>query len=219
MIQVAKHVGTFISGFSLDDPQELPNVMTLLRAYAETIAPWAERTAKQMIEEANQRDIAAWKATSSELSKEVNRTIMNTPIGDVFKDLMAEQVTLIKSIPLEAAARLHDLTIKGFEDSTRASEIQKEIMRSGQVAAGRAKTIARTEVARTSSLFTQARAESVGSQGYIWRTSDDSTVRPSHKKMNGKFVKWDEPPTLDGMTGNAGCLVNCRCWAEVVIPK
>lgn len=191
--------------------------MNLLKAYAQTIEPWAMRTAKQMIEEANQRDIAAWKATSSALSKEVNRTIMETPIGDVFTQLMREQVLLIKSIPEEAAARLHDLTIKGFQDSTRASEIQKEIMRSGEVAASRAKTIARTEVSRTSALFTQARAESVGSVGYIWRTSDDATVRPSHKKMNGKFVNWNDPPTLDGLTGNAGCIPNCRCWAEVVI--
>lgn len=191
--------------------------MNLLKAYAQTIEPWAMRTAKQMIEEANQRDIAAWKATSSALSKEVNRTIMETPIGDVFAKLMQEQVVLIKSIPEEAAARLHDLTIKGFADSTRASEIQREIMRSGEVAASRAKTIARTEVSRTSALFTQARAESVGSQGYIWRTSDDATVRPSHRKMNGKFVNWNDPPTLDGLTGNAGCIPNCRCWAEVVI--
>lgn len=191
--------------------------MNLLKAYAQTIEPWAARTAKQMIDEANQRDIAAWKATSSTLSKEVNRTIMNTPIGDVFNELMREQIVLIKSIPEEAAARLHDLTIKGFQDSTRASEIQKEIMRSGEVAANRAKTIARTEVSRTSALFTQARAESVGSQGYIWRTSDDATVRPSHRKMNGKFVNWNDPPTLDGLTGNAGCIPNCRCWAEVVI--
>ncbi len=41
----------------------------------------------------------------------------------------------------------------------RASEIAKEIMRSGDVAKSRATLIARTEVARTARVLTQARAE------------------------------------------------------------
>jgi hypothetical protein len=28
--------------------------------------------------------------------------------------------------------------------------------------------------------------------------------------MKDKFVRWDDPPTLDGMTGHAGCLPNCN---------
>jgi hypothetical protein len=35
--------------------------------------------------------------------------------------------------------------------------------------------------------------------------------------MKDKFVRWDNPPTLDGMTGHAGCLPNCECWSEVQI--
>ena len=40
----------------------------------------------------------------------------------------------------------------------------------------------------------------IGSEGYIWHTVGDMLVRESHKKMNGKFVKWSEPPTLDNLT-------------------
>ncbi len=36
--------------------------------------------------------------------------------------------------------------------------------------------------------------------------------------MEGRFVPWDEPPTLDGMTAHAGEFVNCRCYPEPVIP-
>ncbi|MDR8377773.1 phage head morphogenesis protein, partial [Acinetobacter baumannii] len=55
--------------------------------------------------------------------------------------------------------------------------------------------------------------------GYIWRTSEDGDVRPSHKAMNGKFVAWNSPPTLDNLKGHAGCLPNCRCYTEPVIPN
>ena len=132
---------------------------------------------------------------------------------------MGAQVSLIQSIPTKAAERVHKLVLENFEQQGRASEIAEEIKRSGKVASSRATLIARTEVARTSSLLTQSRAEHVGSEGYIWRTVHDSDVRPSHKKMDGKFVKWNSPPTLDGMTGHAGQLPNCRCFAEPVIPE
>nr|WP_246374794.1 phage minor head protein [Pseudochelatococcus contaminans] len=131
---------------------------------------------------------------------------------------MAEQVRLITSLPSEAAQRVHDLTIEGITQGTRASEIAKKIMEAGDVTASRANMIARTEVSRTATLLTQARAEYVGSDGYIWRTSGDSDVRPSHKAMNGKFVRWSELPELDGMVGHAGALPNCRCYPEPVIP-
>jgi uncharacterized protein with gpF-like domain len=37
--------------------------------------------------------------------------------------------------------------------------------------------------------------------------------------MEGKFVTWDDPPTLDGMKGHAGQFPNCRCYPEPVIPE
>ncbi|EFI2486087.1 phage minor head protein, partial [Escherichia coli] len=62
------------------------------------------------------------------------------------------------------------------------------------------------------------RALSIGSNGYIWRTAEDGDVRHSHREMEGKFVEWGKPPTLDGMTGHAGELPNCRCYKEIVFP-
>lgn len=215
--QVARQVGSFIRAFDPLDPDSLPTMETLLANYAEALKPWAKRTALRMLAEVNHRDIQAWKATASVMSREINREILTADVGNTFRRLMDEQVGLITSIPLEAAKRLHKLTMEGFADSTRASEIIEEIKRSGHVADSRAKTIARTETSRTATAFTQARALHVGSQGYIWRTSKDADVRSSHKAMNGKFVRWDDPPTLDKLTGHAGCLPNCRCWTEVVV--
>lgn len=172
-----------------------------------------------MLEDVNHRDRQAWQELAAEMSRELRREIREAPTGEVMRGLLDEQVSLIKSLPLDAAKRVHELTIKGLEDSTRASEIAKEIAASGQVTASRANLIARTEVARSASVLTQARAQNVGSEGYIWRTSGDSDVRHSHKQMNGKFVRWDSPPTLsDGTTTHAGQIYNCRCYPEPVLP-
>ena len=208
-----------INGFPAGDPSAVPTITQLLGKYAEALAPWAERAASQMLDEVDARDRSMWEQLSDEMSRELRKEIRTAPTGARMQALLREQVTLITSLPTDAAKRVHELTLAGIEDSTRAREIAKEIGRSGEVTVGRANLIARTEVARTASTLTQARAEHVGSEGYIWRDSGDTDVRHSHKKMNGKFVRWDSPPTLDGMTGHAGQFPNCRCYPEPVIPE
>ncbi|WP_233474154.1 phage head morphogenesis protein [Cupriavidus pauculus] len=208
-----------VNGFPPGDPAVLPTIEQLLQRYAEALTPWAERAAAEMLSEVNRRDESAWMQNAADLSRALRQEIRTAPIGATMQALMAEQVTLIKSIPLDAAKRVHKLTIEGIEDSTRASDISKAIQESGDVAKSRADLIARTEVARTASTLTEARALHVGSPGYFWRTSGDGDVRESHREMEGKFVAWDDPPTLDGMKGHAGQFPNCRCYPEPVIPE
>jgi SPP1 gp7 family putative phage head morphogenesis protein len=215
-------VGVLVNGFPPGDPGVLPTIEQLLQRYAEALTPWAERAAAEMLTEVNRRDESAWMQNAADLSRALRQEIRTAPIGATMQALMAEQVTLIKSIPLDAAKRVHKLTIEGIEDSTRASEISKAIQESGDVAKSRADLIARTEVARTASTLTEARALHVGSPGYFWRTADDSDVREDHRELEGKFIPWDQPPIADKRTGrraHAGCIYGCRCYPEPVIPE
>lgn len=216
--RLAKQIGQIITGYQPKDLNEASTLNDMLRRYADALTPWATKIATDMLTEVNARDMNAWRALGGEISKGLVREIIQAPAGEVMRALLAEQVTLIKSMPIDAAQRVHELTLKGLEDSTRANEIAKQIMRSGEVSKSKALLIARTEVARTGSVLTEARAKHVGSEGYVWQTSRDGDVRQSHKEMQGKIVKWNDPPTLDGMTGHAGCFPNCRCWAEVILP-
>ena len=79
--------------------------------------------------------------------------------------------------------------------------------------------LARTAVSSTAEALVETRAKSIGSVGYVWRTARDGDVRPSHKAMEGKFVAWNDPPTLDGYRAHAGCFANCRCRPEPVLPE
>lgn len=213
---VAKHVGSLIDSFTAGDLSLLPTLQQLLQSYADALVPWAERTAARMLSDVNGADRTLWRQLGAMLSAGVRNEILNTPVGDVMRGLLADQVKLIKSIPIEAGQRVHDLTLKMLEDGTRAKELAQEIARSGEVAESRAMLIARTEVSRASSVFIQARAQAAGSVAYLWQTVHDSAVRPSHKAMQGKLVRWDAPPELDGLTGHAGALPNCRCYPEPV---
>lgn len=220
--RLARHVGHIISGFPAGDPSTVPTISDMLRKYAEALVPWAEVTARRMIEEVDRRNVAHWKKISGEMSAHLRREILTAPTGETMHKLMDEQVNLIKSIPLDAARRVHKLTIEGLENSTRFPEIAKEIMNSAHVAESRAVLIARTETARTQANLTQARAQHAGSEGYIWRTSGDGAVRHDHKILNGKYFRWDDPPIADRRSGaraHPGAIYNCRCWAEVIVPE
>lgn len=78
------------------------------------------------------------------------------------------------------------------------------------VAARRAKTIARTEVARLNAQITQRDMLDVGFTHYRWSTSGDERVRPEHVALDGTVRAWDDPHPSEGHPGWA---VNCRCTA------
>jgi SPP1 gp7 family putative phage head morphogenesis protein len=216
--KIAGYIDTLVKGFNVNDPRTHPLIVSALNEYANTLDFWAKNAAGRIITDVALRDEKTWLIYAQDLSRGVKDQIRNTDIGAVYQQLLNEQIRLIKSLPLEAAQRVSDLSTRALIEGSRASELSSLILATGHVTKSRANTIARTEVSRAQSVFTQARAENLGSDGYIWRTSDDLDVRDSHKAMNGKFVKWDEPPTLDKMTGHAGCLPNCRCYCEPLLP-
>lgn len=217
--QVANTIGDLVDGFDADDASGAARIVAALRKYAEVLRPWAEAVGAAMVEEAARRDEAAWARYSREMGARLKQEIRKAPVGDRMRELMAEQVRLITSLPLEAAQRVHEQATEALVKGERASELAARIMETGHVTRSRANLIARTETGRVASVLTQARAEAIGSEGYVWRTAKDAQVRPSHKAMEGKRVLWSDPPVLDNLQGHAGALPNCRCYAEPIIPN
>jgi SPP1 gp7 family putative phage head morphogenesis protein len=217
--EVGRLVASFVHGVTID----YPPLRDALDRYADLIRPWAERKAEIIVGQVDAHNRKVWFENSAQLSHGMRRTILSTPVGVQFRELVGLQTALITSIPTKAAARVQKLVqeniVQGGRSTALVPGIEKEILKSGKVAKSRATMIARTETARAQSVLTEARAKSIGSTGYIWRTVHDADVRPSHKKMEGQYVAWNDPPTLDGLTGHAGCLPNCRCYPEPVIPK
>ena len=209
---LANHIEALLAG---GDPA---TSIIRLDQYASTIDQWATVTAQMMIDDVNARNRQFWRQQSEQIGRGLAVELANTDIGQAVQDELRLQVELIKSLPRQAALQVHELALGAMTDGQRAAGLVDSIIALGSKTRSRAMLIARTEVGRVSGEMTKARAMTAGSDGYIWRSAEDRDVRPSHKKMNGKFVKWSEPPTLDNLTGHAGCLPNCRCYIEPVIP-
>ena len=209
---LANHIEALLAG---GDPV---TSIIQLDQYASAIDRWATVTAQMMIDDVNARNRQFWRQQSEQIGRGLAIELANTDIGQAVQDELRLQVNLIKSLPRQAALQVHELALGAMTDGQRAAGLVDSIIALGSKTRSRAMLIARTEVGRVSGEMTKARAMTAGSDGYIWRSAEDRDVRPSHKKMNGRFVKWNEPPTLDNLTGHAGCLPNCRCYIEPVIP-
>jgi SPP1 gp7 family putative phage head morphogenesis protein len=219
--QVARQIDAIVRGLAPDGViTDRQHILRTLRLYADMLEPWAQAVARYMYADVSRRNARAWKEIGADMSRALQAEIAHAPTGMLYSALMDDQVRLIRSLPLEAAQRVHDITTGALYSGQRAESIAKEVLRTGQVSAARARLIARTEVSRTASNLTQARAMFAGSQGYVWRTSGDGDVRPTHQKMEGVYVPWGRPPKTDkGLDPyHAGCGPNCRCYPDPVLP-
>lgn len=217
--KIARHVGDIVRDFVPNDFEQLRLLQETLVRYSQIIQPWANAVAGRMVAEVDQQDLASWRRLSKVMGRHLAQEIAGAPTGRAMRLLLDDQVKLITSLPVEAGRRVHDLTIQGLQDATRASEIAKEIMRTGEVTASRAMLIARTETSRTSTVLTQTRAQHAGSEYFIWRTSEDSDVRPMHRALNGRTFRWSDPPECDpGIHALPGAVFNCRCYCEPLFP-
>jgi SPP1 gp7 family putative phage head morphogenesis protein len=218
---LAAKIGRLVTGYSdpLNDGEQRFRIQQALTAYADQITPWAQALAGRVVREIDWANRKAFAEHSAEMSRTLRRELENAPTGEMMRFMRAEQVQLIRSLPLEAAERVQEIALKNLTTTgLRADSLAKEIQRTGDVTKSRATLIARTETSRTSSNLTQARAIYVGSVEYTWETAEDSDVRPSHARMQDQVVQWASPPTLDGLRGHAGCLPNCRCHPAPIIP-
>lgn len=215
-------VKAIFQGFDVDGSiQSTGPLIKALTQYAETIEPWAASVARYMLADVNRRNEKAWRDHGDDIGRALRSEIAAAPVGDVFRSLLFEQVTLIKSLPLEAAGRVHEMVQEGMFTSTRSTTMAKTIMEGADIPLWRAKLIARTEVSRAAVTLTQVRAQSIGSEGYIWRTSRDGDVRPTHVEQEGKYILWNKPPKTDKSLDpyHAGCGPNCRCYPDPVLPE
>lgn len=198
-----------------------------LATYAKQLEPWARRQAAKMLTKVAKSNTRAYRSQSKAMGRALRAGVAEQETGAVALALLNEQVALIQSIPLEAGLRAQKIAAENFlqgrraqVDKTLVDQLKEQMGMSAEVAVNRAKLIARTETARANASFVQARANSIGVTHYRWITTMDGAERDSHKKMNGRVIPYDRPPSLsDGTTGHAGTFPNCRCYQEPILPS
>ena len=163
------------------------------------------------------------KLTIKEWKKAVKATLGINILEDYYMgDFYAEgmerwveyNVDLIKTIPQEYFEQIREVIDTGYMEGKTTTSISKEIRRIYGVSKRRADFIARDQCSKLNGQITKAQQIDAGLEEYVWRTTGDERVRNSHRALNGRKFRWDEPPeNTDGRTCHPGEDYGCRCVA------
>lgn len=133
----------------------------------------------------------------------------------------------VKDFTEKEILRLREQVKKVTFSGNRFETLVKTIQASYGVSARKAKFLARQETNLLLTKFKETRYVDAGVYEYRWRCvagSPAHPVRPSHKALDGKVFRWDDPPitTAPGepvRRNNPGQDYNCRCGAIPLIRK
>jgi|GEM_PF-4573569 len=125
---------------------------------------------------------------------------------DLITSMAADKVSRVKAILDDAP-------------NARVETIRDRILAEGGVTKRQAALIARDQVLSLNAQVTERRHAAAGIEEYTWRTSGDGDVRATHRALDGKVFRYDEPPVQDkkGNRAHPGIFYQCRCTAEPVI--
>ena len=131
------------------------------------------------------------------------------------RQIFARNFEQLKGVTDEIAAKMTNIITRSILIGDSPLKLARELNKKVTLGKKRCKLIARTEIANAQSVASINECQRIeddenleGEVLMLWQTSEDSKVRPSHKRRNGKHYKKEVALKLVGEP-------NCRC---VVIP-
>lgn len=216
------------------DPKEMIRILSHI-SNNKSFQRLCEEKAFKMVTVVNRATYRSWReaALNNTKGKKLYEALLYQVRNSSLESSIATQIqinagyirTLPTNIAFEVTEFLNSESSKGMRASELAEYIKSVFPKKSKA---NASLIARTEVSKSQTALTQARAEALDLSWYIWRTSEDSRVRSSHDFMEGVLVRWSDPPNPELLDPNfkgkktygkyhAGNIFNCRCYPEPVI--
>jgi SPP1 gp7 family putative phage head morphogenesis protein len=177
-------------------------------------------------------DLAAWfaKSTARRSSAQLQSILrrggwtvqfkLSRPMRDILAATVAENVSLIKSIPTEFHTQVQGLVMRSVTAGRDLSKLSKDLERRYDVPRRRAELIARDQNNKATAVYTRARYLEMGITQAIWLHSHGGkTVRKTHLANSGKKYNietgWLDPSVNRFIF--PGELINCRCVSKPVV--
>lgn len=228
LLRIMRNLEDTVKGIT--EPNKIIELLQGLYA-TDTFTKYAEAEASKMVTSLFTDAGRTWRQAAKRNSKgsTVYNALMhelNGPVGARVAAQIERNARIIKTLPLDVSKNLTAYIAKESQKGRRAQDIAEEIqLKFPSSSKAKANLIARTEVSKTSTALNRARSENLGIDWYMWRTSEDSRVRDSHRVMDLVLVRWNDPPSPEALAGetktfghyHAGDIFNCRCYPEPVI--
>ena len=153
-----------------------------------------------------------FKAFRSALSVDIRLFLTDATVQAHMTQALATNVELIKTIPPRLHESLRKRIAEAFLDEPFNQQRLSQLLAQEYKSSGyNLRRLTRDITQKANADLNQLRQQQVGVTHYIWRTSEDERVRPTHEENNGKTFAWASPPLATGHPGND---VQCRCSSE-----
>jgi uncharacterized protein with gpF-like domain len=146
---------------------------------------------------------------------------MSAPLAEAMTAAVAENVSLIKSIPAQYHTQIEGAVMRSMQPGGGGwADVAAELERYEGVTKRRAHNIALDQVRKATTSFNVERAKGAGIRKGIWIHSGGGVdKRKKHVDFDGKEFDLDNPPAIGdrGQRVLPGQDVNCRCtWQPVL---
>ncbi|QPF88151.1 phage head morphogenesis protein [Bradyrhizobium genosp. L] len=182
----------------------------------------ADDLAKWFAEAASKRSSAALRSILKKGGFSVEFKL--TPaVRDILQATIAENVSLIKSIPSQYLTNVEGLVMRSVTAGRDLAQLTKDLQEQHGVTRRRASRIALDQNNKATAAITRARQVDLGITEAIWvHSGGGKHPRPTHLKAGRERTKytikdgWYDPAV--GKNIWPGELVNCRCVCRAVVP-
>lgn len=145
-----------------------------------------------------------------------------------------ENARLITKMVDDEHQRVASIISSTFRRGGKITDARKEIQEALNVSKKRADLIAQNEYGNLYGQLERQQNEQLGIEYYEWNTRLDERVRRSHKVLEGKICRWDDPTvykdslddktwkkraTIGGVNLHPSQDIRCRCVGYSIIPE
>ncbi len=177
-----------------------------------------------MVEQAGKSSAVALGRSLKELSGGLTLktdTLRSGPIGEIAKAAVAENVSLIKSIPEQYLQKVQGAVMRSITTGNGLQDLVPFLEEQEGVTVRRAKNIALDQTRKAYQSINAGRMKAAGIKKFEWiHSGGGQKPRPDHVAMNGDIYSYDDLPVIDERTGERGIpgqAPNCRCTARPVL--
>lgn len=147
---------------------------------------------------------------------------MSPALRDVMAANVAENVSLIKSIPEQFHTQVTGLVMRSVTAGNDLAPLTRQLQKQFGVTRRRAELIARDQNSKATAQITRARYVDMGLKKAVWLHSlGGKTPRRTHLKNNGKPFDiekgWYDPDPRVKRYIQPGELINCRCVCKPIV--
>lgn len=144
---------------------------------------------------------------------------MTPAVRDALNASIAENISLIKSIPEQYLTRVEGSVMRSYTAGRDLATMTKEIREAYPITAKRAAFIARDQSNKANAVVNRARQLELGITRAKWMHSHAGiNPRPSHVAANGKEYDIAKGCLIDGEYIQPGEEPNCRCTSRPILP-